>query len=135
MKHSKMFQISVLNKNDFLTQLCWERHQIGTFTTKISKPKLFFNFILYQTTLVHIWLKTPKICKIGLGEIFLVLNYLHPIPLCSLTALSPITEFRPTPFCPQSHFDFDQCVIFHSNFNSFLLFHSNTFSNIVATFW
>ena len=43
----------------------------------ISKQRLFFNLILYQNTLVNIWLETAEILQILAGEIFLVVCYLR----------------------------------------------------------
>ena len=54
----KVLNLSILDKNDILKTEIWrEWHPISTSTTVISKPIPFFNFNLYQTTLVNIWLE------------------------------------------------------------------------------
>ena len=43
-QNKKLPNLSVLNKNTFFTEICWERHQISTSTTKNKQAKAIFQF-------------------------------------------------------------------------------------------
>ena len=56
-----------------------KRHQISTSTTKNKQAKAIYLFFINQITLANIHVKTPPICKVGLGKIFLVACNLYVV--------------------------------------------------------
>ena len=75
----KSSQISqFLIKMFFFTEICWERHQISASTTKNKQAKAIFqSFLLIKLPWLTSMQKTPPNCKVGLGEMFLVVCNLH----------------------------------------------------------
>ena len=57
-QNKKLPNLSVLDKNAFFTEICWERHQISTSATKYKQAKANFHFFfINQTSLVNIYVK------------------------------------------------------------------------------
>ena len=55
----------------FFTVICWERHQIGTFTTKNKRAKAIFQFFfINQTSIFNIYVENATNLQSRAGRDF-----------------------------------------------------------------